>query len=154
MPLVDLASGCAREGSLLLFFFFAAVAVSYKTQPTACRAPLFIVRTLFNNTIAITVWTSFHTSLHSLHKLRALNGCASMRRADAREPTDNTDQKQKPRRVLQCTIKNSSPNPPRPPEFTAGAFGFLIFIQCGERPDRYGGWLEGRSRAAINCSAR
>jgi hypothetical protein len=30
----------------------------------------------------------------------------------------------------------ANPNPPRPPASLSGAFGFLTFTQCGERPER------------------
>jgi hypothetical protein len=41
------------------YFFMAVVVIRYKTKATASRALTFIVRIFVDDTIAITVWTSF-----------------------------------------------------------------------------------------------
>jgi hypothetical protein len=38
----------------------AIVVIRYETKTAACRALTFIVRIFVNDTIAISVWTSFH----------------------------------------------------------------------------------------------
>ena len=42
------------------YFFLAVVVIGYETTATACWALLFIVRTFFNDTITVAVWTGFH----------------------------------------------------------------------------------------------
>jgi len=41
------------------------------------------------------------------------------------------------RKWIYWTSWINDPNPPPPRAFTAGAFGFLTFTQCDERPERY-----------------
>ena len=47
-------------GSCFYYFFMAIVVIRYETKTAARRALTFIVRIFVNDTIAITVWTSFY----------------------------------------------------------------------------------------------
>ena len=47
----------------LYYFFLAVVVIRYETTATARWALLFIVRTFFNDTITVAVWTGFHVGL-------------------------------------------------------------------------------------------
>jgi hypothetical protein len=42
------------------YFFLATVVIRYETTATARWALLFIVRTFFDDTITVAVWTGFH----------------------------------------------------------------------------------------------
>ena len=44
-------------------FFMVVVTIRYRTTAAARWALLFIVRTFFNDTFTVAVWTSFHTCL-------------------------------------------------------------------------------------------
>ena len=48
----------------LYYFFVAVVVIRYETTATARWALLFIVRTFFNDTITVAVWTGFHVAPH------------------------------------------------------------------------------------------
>jgi hypothetical protein len=45
------------------YFFLAVVVIRYESTATARRALLFIVRTFFNDTITVAVWTGLHVRL-------------------------------------------------------------------------------------------
>src|SRR5271166_2459999 len=57
-----------------------AVVIRYKTRPAASWTPAFIVRTLFNDTITVAVWTSVHVSLHSFSAQNAKRKPSNRRR--------------------------------------------------------------------------
>ena len=49
-----------------LYYFFMVVVIRYKTTAAACWALTFIVRIFVNDTVTITVWTSFR--FHGAHQ--------------------------------------------------------------------------------------
>ena len=53
-------SGILQAISCFYYFFMAIVVIRYETKTAARRALTFIVRIFVNDTIAITVWTSFY----------------------------------------------------------------------------------------------
>jgi hypothetical protein len=63
--------------SCFYYFFMAIVVIRYETKTAARRALTFIVRIFVNDTIAITVWTSFYFHACSCSPLwtgRAIQG--------------------------------------------------------------------------------
>jgi hypothetical protein len=50
------------------------VIIGYVTTAAACAALLFIVRTFFNDTVTVAVWTSFHSCLHVVMMQKSVTG--------------------------------------------------------------------------------
>ena len=59
-PLARSQRNPTGDCSCFYYFFMAIVVIRYETKTAARRALTFIVRIFVNDTIAITVWTSFY----------------------------------------------------------------------------------------------
>jgi hypothetical protein len=60
---LNMAPPVCRASSIrppCVYYFFLAVVVRHETTAITCWALPFIVRTFFNDTITVAVWTGFH----------------------------------------------------------------------------------------------
>ena len=77
---LELTGRCGPEPIRLpcvYYFFPVVIVIRYETTATARWALLFIVRTFFNDTITVAVWTGFHVRLMRMlsHTHDYIRGC-------------------------------------------------------------------------------